>query len=394
MLGHAPNLPDASGWDPPPDHLPGQVIGGGSTAWPASGTIPTLDGFRAIAIIVVMLSHVGLERYAPGQFGVTLFFFLSGYLITTLLRRELDRHGRVSFAGFYLRRAVRIIPPMWLAIMLVVLFSLTGLNHPLGFKWLGFDFAFLSNYFPGSGVPIGLWSLSVEEHFYLLFPAVAIAIASRWGPRACAAACALVCVLELGVRIIEVARLDDFSEVNFWTHTRLDSILFGAILALWNNPVIDPEDRLPGRLTSYVIGGGLLVISFVVRDEVFRQTLRYTVQGVGLIFVFNAAIRDVRFAHPLLENAPFRLLAALSYMLYLVHGAFVQAAQPLASSIGTPAAMMVGLSLAFAFAYAARIWMEEPLAQWRRQVENRWRHSRSAPPLTSPAITHDEPSAR
>src|SRR5690606_15066592 len=108
MLGHAPNLPDASGWDPPPDHLPGQVIGGGSTAWPASGTIPTLDGFRAIAIIVVMLSHVGLERYAPGQFGVTLFFFLSGYLITTLLRRELDRHGRVSFAGFYLRRAVRI----------------------------------------------------------------------------------------------------------------------------------------------------------------------------------------------------------------------------------------------------------------------------------------------
>jgi len=391
MPGHAPNLAGASEWNPHPAPLSEQA-GSGAAAWPSSGTIPTLDGFRAIAIIVVMLSHVGLERYAPGQFGVTLFFFLSGYLITTLLRRELDRSGRVSFAGFYLRRAVRILPPMWLALALVVLFSLTGLNRPLGFGWLGFDFAFLSNYVPRSGVPIGLWSLSVEEHFYLLLPALAIAIASRWGARACAAVCALVCVVELGVRISEVARLDDFSQVNFWTHTRLDSILFGAILALWNNPVIDTKDHLPGRLTSYVIGGTLLAISFLVRDEVFRQTLRYTVQGVGLIFIFNAAIRDERFAHPLLEHAPFRLLAALSYMLYLVHGAFVQASQPLASSIGLPAAMAIGLGLSLVFAYAARMWMEEPLAQWRRQVEQRWRHSRSASPLTSPARAHDKPS--
>ena len=352
--------------------MQGQV-GGSALARPAPGTIPTLDGFRAAAILFVMLSHVGLEKSVPGQFGVTLFFFLSGYLITTLLRRELICDGRVSYAIFYLRRAVRILPPMWLAIGLAVVFSLTRLNHPLNFEGLAFDFAFLSNYFPRSGVPIGLWSLAVEEHFYLLFPVAAITIVSRWGARACAVACALVCLVALGVRVGEVVRLEDFTAVNFWTHTRMDSILFGAILALWNNPVLDREDRLPGRWRGYIIGGGFLAISFLVRDEVFRQTLRYTVQGVGLIFVFNAAIRDERLAHPVLENAPLRLIAALSYMLYLVHGIFVQATEPLASQIGRPAAAVAGLGLAFGFAYATRVVMEEPLARWRKQVERRWR---------------------
>jgi peptidoglycan/LPS O-acetylase OafA/YrhL len=209
----------------------------------------------------------------------------------------------------------------------------------------------------------------------MLFPPVAIAIAVFRGPVACAAVCALGCLAELTVRISEVARLEDFSGVNFWTHTRLDSILFGAILALWNNPVIDRDNRLPGRIGGYLIGGGLLLVSFLIRDEVFRQTLRYTVQGIGLIFIFNTAIRDERLAHPLLENAPLRSLAAMSYMLYLVHGIFLQAAEPLAPSIGQPLAAMVGLGLSFAFAYASLIWMEEPLTRWRKTLEKRWRLS-------------------
>jgi len=367
----------------PPDHLLGQV-GEGALARAVPGTIPTLDGFRAAAIAIVMLSHMGLGQYAPGRFGVTLFFFLSGYLITTLLRQELTANGRVSFASFYLRRAVRILPPMWLAIGLAVLFSFVGLNRPVNLDGLVFDFGFLSNYVARSGVPIGLWSLAVEEHFYLLFPAVAMAIAARRGAHACAAVCALVCVAVLGVRFAEVARLDDFTNVNFWTHTRLDSILFGAVLALWNNPVIDREDRLPGPLGSYVIGGALLAVSFAVRDEAFRQTLRYTVQGLALILIFNAAIRDQRFAHRLLENAPLRLVAALSYMLYLVHGIFLQATEPLASRIGAPASTAIGLGLAFAFAYASRVWMEEPLARWRRGIERSWRRERQPAPVSVP----------
>jgi len=337
------------------------------------GTIPALDGFRAIAIVIVMLSHVGLAPYVPGQFGVTLFFFLSGYLITTLLRRELSDDGKVSFKAFYLRRAVRIIPPMWAAICLAILFSAIGLSHPLNPEWLPADFAFLSNYFQYSSVPIGLWSLAVEEHFYLLFPVAAIALAARRGPTACAIACALVCLLVLGIRAIEFQRLANPAEIAFYTHTRLDSILFGAILALWNNPVIDAEDRLPDVLPAYFIGGALLLISFLVRDETFRFTVRYTVQGVALILIFNAAIRDTRIAHRLLENAPLKWIGLLSYLLYLLHGIFLNAAKPLGAVFGHIGAMVIGLALTFAVSYALHIHMERPLARWRRDIERGWR---------------------
>jgi peptidoglycan/LPS O-acetylase OafA/YrhL len=344
----------------------------------AKGEIPALDGFRAIAIWLVMLSHVGFERLVPGQFGVTLFFFLSGYLITTLLRREFVREGTISLKAFYFRRAVRILPPLAFAIALAAGMSLAGLLPPLYYPGLITDALFLSNYMPLSGVPIGLWSLAVEEHFYFVFPAVALLCFVRGGAPACAIFCAIACVATLGVRIFEVARLEDFGDVNFWTHTRIDSILFGAILACWNNPVADCEDRLPSRWWSYAIGLALLASTFVYRDEVFRQTLRYSVQGIALIFLFNAAIRDAAFARRFLDSAPMRFVALLSYTLYLVHSLIVFAARPLEDSIGQAPAMVGALMLSFAIAWGVHVTIERPLGQWRRGVERRWRSSRNA----------------
>jgi peptidoglycan/LPS O-acetylase OafA/YrhL len=337
------------------------------------GEIPALDGFRAIAIGLVMLSHVGMERSVPGQFGVTLFFFLSGYLITTLLRREFVRDGTLSLKAFYFRRAVRILPPLAFAIALAVGMSLTGLLPPLYYPGLVTDALFLSNYLPLSGVPIGLWSLAVEEHFYMVFPAIALLCFTMRGARACAVFCAVACVATLGVRLFEVARLEDFTDVNFWTHTRIDSILFGAILACWNNPVIDARDRLPGRWSSYAIGGALLAFTFIYRDEVFRQTFRYSIQGVALIVLFNAAIRDAGFARRILDSAPLRFVALLSYTLYLVHSLIVQAAKPFAQTIGTAPAMVAALIISFAISWAVYLVIERPLGSWRRGVERGWR---------------------
>src|SRR5438105_2995303 len=78
--------------------------------------IPSLDGIRAVSFLIVFLAHAGLERYVPGYFGLTVFFFLSGFLITTLLRREYDRTGSVSLSHFYLRRILRIFPPFYLVL--------------------------------------------------------------------------------------------------------------------------------------------------------------------------------------------------------------------------------------------------------------------------------------
>lgn len=335
----------------------------------ASREIPALNGFRAIAIGLVMLSHVGLEQLVPGQFGVTLFFFLSGYLITTLLRREFLKSGTISFKAFYFRRAVRILPPLAFAIALAVAMSLTGALPPLYYPGLVTDALFLSNYMPLSGVPMGLWSLAVEEHFYFFFPLIALALLTRGGTRAAATFCVIACVITLGVRVFEVSRLEDFSNVNFWTHTRIDSILFGSILAFWNNPVIDPGDRLPPRWKSYAIGLALLAGTFLYRDEVFRQTLRYTIQGIALIFIFNAAIRDASGARRILDSAPLRFVAELSYTLYLVHSLIVWAFKPLADDFGTIPTMIAALLLSFAIAFLVYRLIEQPLGRWRRQVE-------------------------
>src|SRR5438445_3347113 len=89
--------------------------------------IPSLDGIRAAAVMLVFAAHAGLKERIPGNFGVTVFFFLSGYLITTLLRIEYDQSGRVNLGPFYLRRVLRILPPMYLVLGMATLLTVTGL---------------------------------------------------------------------------------------------------------------------------------------------------------------------------------------------------------------------------------------------------------------------------
>src|SRR5258708_38738724 len=89
--------------------------------------IPSLDGIRAVSFMLVFLAHAGLEDKIPGGLGVTVFFFLSGYLITTLLRTEADQNGRISIRDFYIRRVLRIFPPFYLTILLGVLLHWTHL---------------------------------------------------------------------------------------------------------------------------------------------------------------------------------------------------------------------------------------------------------------------------
>jgi peptidoglycan/LPS O-acetylase OafA/YrhL len=329
-----------------------------------------------------MLSHVGLERLFPGQFGVTLFFFLSGYLITTLLRRELERTGRINLGGFYLRRAVRILPPLYITILFVLGLNAAGAIPPMKLWAVPFDLVFLSNYFPFSSIPIGLWSLAVEEHFYLGFPLLFLLLGRRLSFAQCALAFLGLCAVVLAVRLGEAQRVTDLQQVNFWTHTRLDSILFGSVLALWNNPVADRDDRLPRGVAGYLIAAALLLPTFAIRDEMFRMTWRYTLQGLGLIVLFNVAIRDRRFAGPLLDNPFTRWVAALSYTLYLVHSALIRALEP---GMDQHAILpdVIAIVLSFLYAMAMRRWVEQPMAAWRRRRE---RAAAAAQSLTAPDL--------
>lgn len=326
---------------------------------------------------MVMCSHVGLQNYIPGQFGVTLFFFLSGYLITTLLRNEINQHGRIDLIQFYLRRVFRILPPMYITILFMVALSLSGAIHAPSWHALPIDFAFLSNYFPISGIPIGLWSLAVEEHFYIAFPLILALLTRRLSFPLCAAAIAIACVIVLGIRIWEAQRLHDLGPINLWTHTRMDSILFGSILALWNNPVLDKSSVLPSGAAGYLIATALLVPSFTIRDEAFRQTYRYTIQGCGLLILFNTAIRDTGWVAAVLNSKVMRLIASLSYTLYLVHVGFVLAFSPI-DGRHSILATLAAFAASVAYALLMHRYVEQPLNDYRRRIERKWAENRKS----------------
>lgn len=335
--------------------------------------VPALDGLRAIAIAIVVLSHSQYSKMVPGGFGVTLFFFLSGFLITTILRDELVKTGTLSLKIFYLRRTVRIIPPMLFSILLVVVisrFRLLGDNFILENVWT--DILFLTNYADlfgaASQTSIPLWSLDVEEHYYLLFPLL-LMLTFRKKPWAIFAA---IC---LGVLLLRYALEPVYGEkLRFWTHTRIDSLLFGSILALWRNPIDHERAGFATHWGTLAVGGALLLATFVIRDETFRQTLRYSLQGLALMFVFTFAIQDRGWAAQILASRPLRWLADISYTLYLIHMPMIRLVGPFVQS--HTLAFVLGVVLAVAVSQAVREVIEKPLSRWRRAVELGWQSDR------------------
>lgn len=199
--------------------------------------IPSLDGIRAVSVIIVLFSHAGVSKLIPGGFGVTIFFFLSGFIITTRMFREHDKNGTISLRNFYIHRALRLTPSLLLsmcaAIILVMLGAAHGAIDPLT---LSSQLLFFFNYFSiygnahsidGLGV---LWSLSVEEHFYLIWPAVFILfIKNRIHIVQIAGLTALLPIW----RYIRLLFLHDAEwTIYTLTDTRFDSLIFGCVLAI------------------------------------------------------------------------------------------------------------------------------------------------------------------
>ncbi|MGL4311460.1 MAG: acyltransferase family protein [Paracoccaceae bacterium] len=291
--------------------------------------IPSLDGIRALSIGIVFLAHAGVSKLIPGGFGVTIFFFLSGFLITTLLTREWDRHGRIDLGGFYLRRFWRLMPP--LLVCLAVCYALTavgladGILDPTAIA--SHLFYFNNYYMVYSADPqlvtdglTPLWSLSVEEHFYAIFPLIFI-LTARGRFRIPHYIAALIVVL-LWRTFHNVTLGSPEWSVYLLTDTRMDSLLYGCLLAVmhWRGAV----PKLPGgRIAALLVMGlalGAIMVSIGIRADWFRSTLRYSVQGVALMVLFHYAVTQPRMpGFRLLNTALMRRIGLYSYNIYLWH---------------------------------------------------------------------------
>ena len=341
--------------------------------------IPSLDGLRAISILIVFVAHVGFSKIVPGGFGVTVFFFLSGYLITTLLTREWDSFGAIAQQEFYLRRVLRLGPPIAITLIFALGLSAFGLakghTDPMTLlSQIFFFYNYYDLYAPDADTVEGmgiLWSLAVEEHFYLIWPTLFILLANKKiGTRT-------LLSLLVGILVWRMVRYYGFGATEWTiyvsTDTRFDSLLYGCLLALlsWSGQA---DGLFPAKLAARAawIGGALvvLVLCLLIRDDAFRSTLRYSLQGLALMPIFHYAVTqpDDLIFRPL--NWKFmRKIGQWSYTIYLGHFVIINAL--IYNGIGSSKSpVLIVLSAVLSAAYAAAVyrWAEKPLHPLRRRL--------------------------
>ena len=330
-------------------------------------------------MLLVFLSHTQLNGWISGGFGVTVFFFLSGYLITTLLRREAESRGHISLKHFYLRRSLRIFPPMYAALLMGLVLTWVGLL-PNTIHWAGLSAQafYYTNYYmifgprDMRGTVAGLdslWSLAVEEHFYLIFPFVYLML-RRFFPRPKDQFLALGamwltisvwrCVLVWGWHVY-------FQRASLATDTRLDSILIGCMLAVYENPFLDRSqwsDRAWKGLLA--VGIVVLLISFSLPGVPLRESIRYSLQNWALIPIFVCAIRFPDWSvFRLLNFRWVKFFGVLSYSLYLVHGPILLACAYLTQYRALQSC--AALFLSFMMALIVYITIDRPSVRLRKR---------------------------
>ena len=276
----------------------------------ASLCIPALDGLRAVSILLVFFSHQGYEDLIPGGLGVTAFFFISGFLITNLLCAEYQKTNRLDFKGFFIRRLLRLYPALLFVLVLFSAFLLATGQRIAAAEVVAALFYF-ENYYAVYFKPIAahfsiLWSLAVEEHFYLLFPLLFIGLVRK--PVLLLLTTLGFILLPLLLRIYTTSRygIITFSEDStyYLTHCRFDSILFGCLLSVVLQSGFRQRFlRAVSTYSGYAVGLGLLAITLFYRDECFRQTYRYSLQGVAFLFLIPPIVYSQRYR---LLNASFR----------------------------------------------------------------------------------------
>jgi peptidoglycan/LPS O-acetylase OafA/YrhL len=355
------------------------VADSGRAATSRLGYRPELDGLRGIAIILVLLIHVS-GRPRGGLLGVDIFFTLSGFLITTLLLEEWRVQTSISLRHFYLRRYFRLFPALAVLIAAYVLFVLAFSNGNNGMRLRGAGFAitYSANWVMAFNRPfpeweIGhLWSLAVEEQFYLLWPVLLLLLLkSGLGLRGIKwTVLGMILAVVAWRTFLDLHGVDD-SRLYFATDTRFDQLLIGCLAAI----LFVSREKGRGGSRGLMLGGLAGAVFLVWR--IFEANLRsawsfkigLTLFAAATVLVIYACVTE---SFPLLK----RVLSArwlvfvgiISYSLYLWHVSSSLLLARLTRLNGWPSAV-AEVAFAFLAACASYYLVELPFLRRRRAYE-------------------------
>ena len=307
--------------------------------------ITGLDGIRAIAVIMVLAYHLKLALFKSGFLGVTVFFVLSGYLITGILISEVEEEGTIDLKNFWLRRIRRLVPAV-MSMAVVIIFVSAVVNRiiftkgckdflasVLGFNnwWQIFNKV---SYFEAAGVPSPFthcWSLAIETQFYLIYPLILLGIyklvKSRGEGRAnrgllFAGVTLLLALISVILMIVLFDPQQDASRVYYGTDTRAFSLLFGALLAiLWEYRMV------PRRLSASVnmVLGSVSFAVLLVMTIAINGSSNFWYRGgqffgtiLTVLMVYAVSGRKTWLSR-FLSNPVLKWMGDRSYSIYLWH---------------------------------------------------------------------------
>ena len=344
---------------------------------PASGArIPSLDGLRAISILAVVLGHIAGTAGSPrlylggidiASLGVRVFFVISGFLITGLLLEEREATGTISLPRFYLRRTLRIFPAYYFFLLMLALAQALGWIE-LRPRDLLHGLTYTENYSQDHSWYVGhIWSLSVEEQFYLLWPAVMLLAGSLRGLRLAAAFVLLAPV----VRVAEWMLFPSWREhiIGHSFETVADAIAVGCVLAgsrdrLWQRPGY--RRLLTGPWFALVPLALLVVASF--DSARVKHSIGMTLMNLGIALCIDRCVRfPGDLVGKLLNSRPFVFVGVMSYSIYLWQQPFLNR---LSGSV--TATFPLNVALATVAALGSYYLIEKPALRARVRIERRY----------------------